>query len=79
MAIDQARVGEVAAQMMDTLEQQQYGEDAEITAVMLIAAVEYDNGASSKSKVHTSSSPGMPTHVALGLLTQAQVYISRQS
>ena len=77
MAIEQARVGEVAAQMMDALEQQQYGEDAEITAVMLIAAVEYDNGA--KSKVHTSSSPGMPTHVALGLLTQAQVYISRQS
>ncbi len=77
MAIEQARVGEVAAQMMDTLEQQQYGEDAEITDVMVIAAVEYDNGA--KSKVHSSSSPGMPTHVALGLLTQAQVYISRQS
>ncbi len=77
MAIEQARVGEVAAQMMDTLEQQQYGEDAEITDVMVIAAVEYDNGAS--SKVHSSSSPGMPTHVALGLLTQAQVYISRQS
>ena len=78
MAIEQARVGEVAAQMMDTLEQQQYGEDAEITDVMVIAAVEYDdNGA--KSRVHSSSSPGMPTHVALGLLTQAQVYISRQS
>ncbi len=76
MAIDQARVGEVAAQMMDTLEQQ-YGEDAEITDVMVITAVKYDNGAS--SKVHSSSSPGMPTHVALGLLTQAQVYISRQS
>ena len=77
MAIDQARVGEVAAQMMDTLEQQQYGEDAEITDVMVITAVKYDNGAS--SKVHSSSSAGMPTHVALGLLTQAQVYISRQS
>ena len=76
MAIEQARVGEVAAQMMDTLEQQ-YGEDAEITDVMVIAAVEYDNGAA--SKVHSSSSPGMPTHVALGLLTQAQVHISRQS
>ena len=77
MAIDQARVGEVAAQMMDTLEQQ-YGEDAEITDVMLIAAVDYDdNGAT--TTVHYSSSPGMPTHVALGLLTQAQVYISRQS
>ena len=77
MAIEQARVGEVAAQMMDTLERQQYGEDAEITDVMLIAAVDYDNGAT--STVHYSSSPGMPTHVALGLLTQAQVYISRQS
>ena len=77
MAIEQARVGEVAAQMMDTLEQQQYGEDAEITDVMLIAAVDYDNGAT--TTVHYSSSPGMPTHVALGLLTQSQVYISRQS
>ncbi len=78
MAIEQARVGEVAAQMMDTLEQQQYGEDAEITDVMLIAAVDYDdNGAT--SRVHYSSSPGMPTHVALGLLTHVQVHISRQS
>jgi hypothetical protein len=46
--------------------------------VMLIAAVDYDdNGAT--TTVHYSSSPGMPTHVALGLLTQAQVHISRQS
>ncbi len=77
MAIEQARVGEVAAQMMDTLEQQQYGEDAEITDVMLIVAVDYDNGAT--TTVHSTASPGMPTHVALGLLTQAQVHISRQS
>jgi pyruvate kinase len=77
MAIEQARVGEVAAQMMDALEQQQYGEDAEITDVMLIAAVDYDNGAT--TTVHYSSSAGMPTHVALGLLTHVQVHISRQS
>ena len=77
MAIEQARVGEVAAQMMDTLEQQQYGEDAEITDVMLIAAVDYDNGAT--TTVHYSSSSGMPTHVALGLLTHVQIHISRQS
>ncbi len=40
MAIEQARVGEVAAQMMDTLERQQYDEDAEITDVMLLVAVD---------------------------------------
>jgi pyruvate kinase len=52
VAIEQARVGEVAAQMMDTLEQQQYGEDAEITDVMLIAAVDYDdNGATTTETV----------------------------
>jgi len=37
---------------MDTLEQQQYGEDAEITDVMLIAAVDYDdNGATTTETV----------------------------
>jgi pyruvate kinase len=77
VAIEQARVGEVAAQMMDTLERQQYGEDAKITDVMLIVAVDYDN--STMTRVHYSASPNMPTHVALGLLTHIQNHISRQS
>jgi hypothetical protein len=76
MAIDQARVGEVAARMMEVLEQQEFGEDAEITDVMLIVAVDHEGGAA--TSVHSSSTPNMPMHAKLGLLTYVQSVLLRQ-
>jgi len=70
--IDQARVGEVAAELMDILETT-YGEDAQISAVMLITAVNYENG--TKTTVHHNASPGMPVHGGLGLLLFVQSVI----
>jgi hypothetical protein len=76
MAIDQARVGEVAARMMEVLDQQGFGEEAEITDVMLIVAVDHEGGAA--TSVHSSSTPNMPTHAKLGLLTYVQSVLLRQ-
>jgi hypothetical protein len=76
MALDQARVGEVAARLMDSLDQQGFGEDAEITDVMLIVAVDHGGGAA--TSIHSSSSVGMPTHAKLGLLTYTQSVLLRQ-
>ena len=73
MPIDQSKVGEVAAELMDILTT--YGEDAEITAVMLITAVTHDNG--TKTTVHHNASPGMPVHEGLGLLMFVQSLIAR--
>ena len=67
MAIDQARVGAVAAKLMEILDQHDYGEDAEITDVMLLVAVDHDHGTS--TRVHWSPSPGLSPHVGVGLLT----------
>jgi hypothetical protein len=75
MAIDQARVGEVAAQMMEVLDQQEFGEDAEITDVMLIVAVDHEGG--ERTSVHSASTPGMPTYAKLGLLTYVQSVLLR--
>ena len=65
MAIDQAKVGVVAARLMEELERRGYEEDAEITDVMLIVAVEHSQGSATSIHHHTS---GTPVHVALGLL-----------
>ena len=69
MAIEQARVGEVAARMLDILDEYGYGEDAEITDVLLITAVNDGDGA---TNTHYSVSPGMPAHVGVGLCTLIQ-------
>jgi hypothetical protein len=76
VALDQSRVGEVAAQLMESLDQQEFGEDAEITDVMLIVAVDHEGGAA--TSIHSSSSPGMPTHAKLGLLVYTQSVLLRQ-
>ena len=73
MAIEQAKVGEVAARMMEALDQHGYGEYAEITDVMLIVAVDHNTEAQARStKVHWTPSPGMAPHVGIGLLTQVR-------
>ena len=67
MAIDRAKVETVAATLLDSLEET-YGEDAEITDVMLIAAVDYDGGEG--TSLHFEVNPGMAKHVGIGLLNQ---------
>jgi hypothetical protein len=74
VAIDHSKVGEVAAELMDILEST-YGEDAEISAVMLITAVTHDEG--TKTTVHHNASSGMPVHEGLGLLMFVQSLIAR--
>ena len=49
MAIEQAKVGEVAARMMEALDQHGYGEDAEITDVMLVVAVGHNTEPGARS------------------------------
>ncbi len=71
MAIEQARVGEVAAQMMEILDQYGYAEDAEITDIMIVVAVDHNNGA--ENRVHWSTSPHMHMHTSLGLLMRVQL------
>ena len=66
MAIDQAKIGEVAAYLMEVLDEYEYEEDAEITDVLLIVAVNHHGGNS--TRVHWGVSDGQPTHVGLGLL-----------
>ena len=74
MPIEQSEVGEVAAELMDILETT-YGDDAEISAVMLITAVKHDNG--TKTTVHHNVSPGMLVHEGLGLLMFVQSVIAK--
>ena len=61
---------------MDSLDQQGFSEDAEITDVMLIVAVDHEGGAA--TSIHSSSSPGMPTHAKLGLLMSTQSVVLSQ-
>ena len=63
MAIDQAAVGLVAAELMEELEHM-YGEDATIDRVALVVAV--DRGP--ETTVHYKLTPGTPLYVAKGLL-----------
>ena len=71
MAIEQAKFGEVAARMMEALDQRGYGEDAEITDVMLVVAVEHSTEAGARfTNVHWTPNLGMAPHVGIGLLTQ---------
>ncbi len=76
MALDQARVGEVTVRLMESLDEQGFGEDAEITDVVLIVAVDHEGGAA--TSIHFSSSPGMLTHAKLGLLAYTQSVLLRQ-
>jgi hypothetical protein len=62
MTIEPAKIGTVAAGLMDQLEQ--YGDDATIDHVMVIAAVDYPGG----DTVHYAVSEPMSNYVGIGLL-----------
>jgi hypothetical protein len=74
VAIDQARIGEVVAQLMDQLEET-FGEDqsVEIDSVMLIVSVKH--GLFDGTHVRWHNSPELPIHEALGLLRFVQIEV----
>ncbi len=74
MAIDQAKVGEVAAGIMEVLDEYEYGGEAEITDVLLIVAV---NHSGNSTRVHWRVNPGQATHVVLGLLEYVRAAMLR--
>ena len=65
MAIDQSKLGAVAAELMDDLENN-YGDDAELTNVVIIATV--DHGGGTLDTTHWKVTPGMPNYIGVGLL-----------
>lgn len=69
MAIDQSKLGNITARLMETLEAE-YGEDAELGAIMLIVAVGHQDG--TKTSVHYDVSDGLPEHEGIGLLEYVQ-------
>ncbi len=71
MAIDQAQVGRLAAQLMQELEDQ-YGEEATLERVALIAAVDHGD----QLTVHTRVTPECPPWTQRGLLEYAARNIS---
>jgi hypothetical protein len=73
VTIEQAKIGEVAARIMEALDEHGYGEDAEIRDVLLIVAVDHETESGDRStRVHWTPSPGMAPHAAIGLLSQVR-------
>ncbi len=72
MAIDQAQVGQLAALLMQELEDQ-YGEDATLERVALIVAVAHDEDTLT---VHTKFTPDSPPWTQRGLLEYAARHVS---
>jgi hypothetical protein len=67
VAMDQSKFGEVVGQLIDVIDSA-YDENAELTSVMLLAAVRH-NGTTT---IHYPASAGTPLHEALGLLEYAR-------
>ena len=74
LTIDQTKIGEVAAQLMDQLEET-FGDDetVEIDSVMLIVSVKH--GLFDGAHVRWHNSPDLPIHEALGLLRFVEVEV----
>jgi hypothetical protein len=72
--IDQAKISEVVAQLIDQLEET-FGEDEsiEIDAVMLIVSVKH--GLFDGTHVRWHNSPELPIHEVLGLLRFVQIEV----
>ena len=65
MPIDQSRVGNVAARLMENLENK-YGDDAEIKSVLLLVTVEHSDG--TQDTVEIAPSEGISRHEGMGIL-----------
>jgi hypothetical protein len=71
VAIEGEKVATVVARLIAELEQK-YAEDetAEVTAVVVLAAVEHSGGQA--ATVHYDASPGVAKHVGIGMLEQTK-------
>ena len=78
MPVDQVKLREVAARLMEKLEHE-FGKDqsAEIGSVFLIAAVRHDEGR--RVTVHYDTSSGTAPHEGMGLLQYVQELICKDS
>lgn len=80
MAIDPQRIGIMAAEFMETLETQ-FGEDATISTVAFIAAIDH-GPAQGMTTIHYSAREGdggaAPQHVVRGLLAEVDRGITRE-
>ena len=75
MPIDNKRLTDVTLNLMDEIEKQPYGDEAEIKDVMVLVTVHYlDPNRENKERVtvHYGASPLMAPHVGLGLLQYVQ-------
>ncbi len=66
MALDQSKLGIVAAQLMEQLEQT-YGDEASLGTVAVIAEVDHGD----QNTIHYAFSESTPKHVGVGLLVTA--------
>lgn len=69
MATDEGIVGRMAAEVMEQIEAT-YGEDAEITAALLIVNVDHGDG--QQDTLHFKFSPGLARYEAIGLVEWAK-------
>jgi hypothetical protein len=69
VAIEEAKVGNVAIGLME--QRGDYGDDATIDHVMVIAAVHHPGG----DIVHFAVSEAMPNYVGIGLLRKVQTHL----
>ena len=78
MPIERAKVGQVAARLMERLEHD-YETDgsAEVSSVILISAVRYDAG--ERLTVHYDTSSGVAPHESMGLLQYVHDLISQDN
>jgi len=65
VAIEPSEVGNVAARLMDTLEDK-YGDDAEIKAVLLLVDVSHSDG--TRDTIEYAPSEGLALHEGVGML-----------
>ncbi len=69
MATDEGMIGRMAAELMEQLEAT-YGEEAEITAALLIVNVDHGDG--QQDTVHFKVSPGLARYEGIGLVEWAK-------
>lgn len=78
MSIEQAKLGEVAARMMERLEREyESDESAEVSSVFLVSAIKHND--SEHLTVHYDSSSGVAPHEAMGLLEYVREIIRRKN
>jgi hypothetical protein len=74
VTIEQVKIGDVAAKVMEKLEEKyEQDETAKITSVFVLVAV--DHNGSERTEVHYAVSPGMATHEVVGMLEQIKHHL----